>query len=90
MTERRDDLLRRVVKAAADGGLARAVDQVASSLGFEASEEPISMCRASAAKTIFLTSSLRHAVPAAIDPRPPRTDATVNRIAAALEALQWD
>jgi len=85
----------RLITPPADGRLLPGVTraqllQVASSLGFEASEEPISMCRASAAKTIFLTSSLRHAVPAAIDPRPPRTDATVNRIAAALEALQWE
>src|SRR5437762_6265623 len=85
----------RLVTPPADGrllpGVTRALLlQVASSLGFEAIEEPISMCRASAAKTIFLTSSLRHAVPAAIDPRPPRTDATVHRIAAAPEALQWE
>jgi para-aminobenzoate synthetase/4-amino-4-deoxychorismate lyase len=58
---------------------------LAPGLGLHVREEPISLRAAAAAGTLFLTSSLRRAVPAVLagSPAPERRDA-VDRIAAAL------
>jgi para-aminobenzoate synthetase/4-amino-4-deoxychorismate lyase len=85
----------RLITPPADGRLLPGVTRAlllkaASSLGFDARQEPISLRRAGAAETMFLTSSLRHAVPAAFSLTPPRPDAAVKRIAGTLEARQWE
>ena len=55
-------------------------------LGLTVAEEPISLARLRDADAIFLTSSLRHAVPAVLGEERPRPD-TTDRIKTIREAL---
>jgi para-aminobenzoate synthetase / 4-amino-4-deoxychorismate lyase len=73
-------------------GVTRAlVLELAPSLGLAAREEPISLARARAGTEMFLTSALRLAVSARLEPRPPRReDARVAAIREALSASAWD
>lgn len=77
---------------------------LAPSLGLQAHTDPISLARARAADAIFLTSSLRHAVPAELEPGPsrsgddslmhprsrPRDASLVHAIRAALAQTAWE
>jgi para-aminobenzoate synthetase/4-amino-4-deoxychorismate lyase len=66
--------------------------ELAPSLGLRPRTEPISLARAGAADAIFLTSSLRHAVAAELDPGPSgsRDDSVVTVIRAAMAEIEWN
>ena len=87
----------RIVTPAADGRLLSGVTRSlllerAPALGLAASTEPISVARARKAEALFLTSSLRYAVTAAIDggSSPHRDSPFVNIIRSALRGAGWD
>jgi para-aminobenzoate synthetase/4-amino-4-deoxychorismate lyase len=65
--------------------------ELAPSLGLEARQEPISLARATAATEIFLTSSLRLAVPATLADQPPTEGdlPQIEAIRAALSRSGW-
>lgn len=83
---------RRVTTPPADGRLLPGVTRarllvLAGSLGLEAAAEPLSLVRLARADAIFLTSALRMAVPARLEPGPgAERDELVGEIAAALRA----
>lgn len=87
----------RIVTPAADGRLLPGVTRTlllecAPALGITAATEPISVARAGEADAVFLTSSLRYAVTAAIEGSrsPHRHSPVVNVIRTALSAAGWD
>jgi para-aminobenzoate synthetase/4-amino-4-deoxychorismate lyase len=79
----------RLVTPPADGRILPGVTR-AMLLGLrpEASEEPITVARARTARTLFLTSALRHAVVATLDEQPVE-DAELANIRAALGTSAW-
>ncbi len=88
---------RRIVTPRADGRLLAGVTRemllaLAPALGLAASTDSISMARARAADGMFITSSLRHAVAAALPGGPPAEGAEMvaARIRAALSDAGWD
>jgi para-aminobenzoate synthetase/4-amino-4-deoxychorismate lyase len=87
----------RIVTPAADGRLLPGITrslllECAPALGLTASTEPISVARAGRADAIFLTSSLRYAVSAALDggPSPHRHSPVVQVVRDALSSADWD
>ena len=87
----------RIVTPAADGRLLPGVTrslllECDPALGLTASTEPISVGRAREADAIFLTSSLRYAVTAALDggPSPHRHSPVVKVLRTALRGAGWD
>ncbi len=87
----------RIVTPAADGRLLPGVTrslllECGPALGLTASTEPISVGRAREADAIFLTSSLRYAVTAALDggPSPHRHSPVVKVLRTALSGAGWD
>jgi branched-subunit amino acid aminotransferase/4-amino-4-deoxychorismate lyase len=81
----------RLITPPADGRILPGVTRVmllglAPQLGLTVAEEPISLARLRDADAIFLTSSLRHAVPAVLGEERPRPD-TTDRIKTIREAL---
>jgi para-aminobenzoate synthetase / 4-amino-4-deoxychorismate lyase len=88
---------RRIVTPAADGRLLPGVTrslllECAPALGLTASTESISVDRAREADAVFLTSSLRYAVTAALDggPSPQRHSPVVKVLRTALSGVGWD
>jgi para-aminobenzoate synthetase/4-amino-4-deoxychorismate lyase len=88
---------RGIVTPAADGRLLPGITrslllECAPALGLTASTEPISVGRAREADAIFLTSSLRYAVTAALDggPSPHRRSPVVMVVRNALRSAGWD
>ncbi len=86
-----------IVTPAADGRLLPGITrslllECAPALGLKASTEPISIDRAREADAIFLTSSLRYAVAAALHdgPSPHRHSPVVAVLRTALSAAGWD
>jgi para-aminobenzoate synthetase / 4-amino-4-deoxychorismate lyase len=87
----------RLVTPPADGRLLPGVTratllELAPSLGLEARQQPISLTRAAAATEIFLTSSLRLAVPARLEDQPAieGDSPQIEAIRAALSRGGWD
>jgi para-aminobenzoate synthetase/4-amino-4-deoxychorismate lyase len=87
---------RRLVTPPADGRLLPGVTRatlldLAPSLGLEARQQPISLARAAAATEIFLTSSLRLAVPAILKDQPAMAGdiPQIEAIRAALSRSGW-
>jgi len=86
-----------ITTPAADGRLLPGVTRAlllecAPSLGLKTATEPISVARAREADAVFLTSSLRYAVTAAVEGgrSPKRHSPVVNVIRAALDGAGWD
>jgi para-aminobenzoate synthetase / 4-amino-4-deoxychorismate lyase len=87
----------KLITPPADGRLLAGVTralllELAPSLGLQTRTEPISLARARAADAILLTSSLRHAVRAELEPWPSRSvdQSLVAVIAAAVSQSGWE